>query len=327
MSEEAKSKRTRSPAYPAIDLEEAIAKAATLWEKNKRHAAVLETASEQWGYDKNSSTGVSVAAALLKYGLVSDEGSGDNRSVKLTEDAIRLTYNPDTNSTEYQQALKKAALMPKIHAELWKKYDGEVPDDGVVKRYLVVDRRFNEQYVDGFIKQFKKTIKFANIKNGDTVALPQDDDVKEMEKPLFQQKNVMENFGAATDFNKLFPGTQAPPTMREFNFPLPAGVATLKLPFPLTEEDFESLVNTLEMFKDGLVKKPDPVSVECAEGWENRVNALAGLGVEINLTNFDYCFEIEKAKKIAIDNNFDLRLDLNKGMALFRKRADKTKKA
>ena len=147
-----------------------------------------------------------------------------------------------------------------------------------------------------------------------------------MEKPLDKQKNTMENFGEPTDFGKIF-RIPAPPTIREFNFPLPSGGAALKLPIPLTEEDFDILINTLNTFKDGLVKKPEPVSIECAEGWKDKANALLSLGVEFNLTGFDYAFDIAVAKEVAINNNFDLRLDVNKGMALFRKRSDKSKRA
>lgn len=146
-------------------------------------------------------------------------------------------------------------------------------------------------------------------------------------KLLLQQKHVTESIKTM-----MTPGTPLanflnPPmsVLREFNFPLPTGVATLKLPFPLTEEDFENLITTLNTFKDGLVKKPEPFLLDCAEGWEVKAKALAGMGAEFNLINFDYSFEIEKVKAVAVENNLDVRLDLNKHMALFRKRSDKAK--
>src|SRR5713226_1201112 len=113
MSTENKSKRTRSPAYPAIDLEEAISKAAALWAKINRHAAPLDTIITYWGYDKKSSSGYSVASALLKFGLLTDTGTGKNREVQLTPSAIKLVYEPDFKDEEFSKELVEAALKPK----------------------------------------------------------------------------------------------------------------------------------------------------------------------------------------------------------------------
>ena len=97
----------------------------------------------------------------------------------------------------------------------------------------------------------------------------------------------------------------------------------MKVPFPLSLEDFESLLKMITTFKEGLVKRSDPISLECAEGWKDKAKALAELGLEFNLTGFDYSFEIANAKQVATEAGFELRLDLDKRVALFRKRSDK----
>lgn len=294
MSEEPKSKRTRSPAYPAIDLEEAIAKAATLWQKINRHSASVDTVGGLWGYDKNSSAGGSVVSAMLKYGLLVDQGEKDKREVKLTEDAIRLTYNPDSASSEHQQDLKRAALLPKIHAELWKKYGGVIPDDSVVKRYLVVDRKFNEQYVDGFIKQFKKTIKFANLSPGDKVPVNEvEDEQPSLTSSMTDTKN--EDSPPPREFAVRGPGDSLTESMANMNrqnpalvkpaeLAVPMGEWVARVPYPVSEEDFELFLDTLRLWKRKMTKPPESFSQTNAlilneENLILRVlNGLKGLG-------------------------------------------------
>ncbi len=136
-TESQKQKRTRSPAYPAIDLKSAIGRAGVLWTKINRHSAPVDSIGGYWGYEKNSSKAISESSALIKYGLLKDDGNGVNRTIQLTDRGIKLSYNPDTDSPQYWEEVKKAALSPAIHQELWERYSGQLPDDAVIKRYLI----------------------------------------------------------------------------------------------------------------------------------------------------------------------------------------------
>jgi hypothetical protein len=324
---EAKQKRTRSPAYPAIDLQTAIARAATLWTKINRHAAPLDSIAGYWGYDAKSSKAMSEAAAMIKYGILSDEGIGSNRTIKLTESGIKLSYNPDKDSPDYSNGLKKAALLPAIHQELWERYQGNLPDEAVIKRYLVVDKKFNEQYVDEFISQFNRTIEFAKLKNADMVT---ETEGSETETPM-QSAQVLESenqkvLQASAHFVGKSYLTATPSVLREFNFPLPTGVATLKVPFPLREDDFEILLKTLNVFKEGMVKT-ELTTVDCQAGnWEIQAKALAESQIEFNLINFNFSHDSEAARKIAVDNNFNFRFNPNNGTAMFKTRQESAKK-
>src|SRR5207249_7629059 len=91
-------KRTRSTAYPFIGLREALDKAGTLWQRATRHYVPDPVAIQYWGYDANSSSGYSVIAALKKFGLVDEEGSGAKRQIKLSDLGISLVYSPDYDS-------------------------------------------------------------------------------------------------------------------------------------------------------------------------------------------------------------------------------------
>jgi hypothetical protein len=161
--------RTRSPAYPFINLAAALKRAKEFYSKEQRNAASVKVAVKHWGYDQKSSGGKQTTAALLNYGLLKDEGIGDRRKVQLTQDALRVILDERPDFTEREQLIKKLALTPKIHKELWTKWGASMPSDGEIRHTLLVDwdPPFNDKAVDGFIKLYKDTIAFAKLGESD----------------------------------------------------------------------------------------------------------------------------------------------------------------
>lgn len=178
-------KRLRSPAYPFINLEAAVKRAKQFYDKEGRNMAFLKVAIKHWGYEEKSSGGQQTAAALISFGLMRDEGTADKRKVQLTQDALRIVLDQRTDSAEREAALKKAALAPKIHQELWKKWNwvDDRPSVETLKHTLILDWEppFNENTVDGFIKEFSDTIAFAKFSSSDRVP-SSDEDTKGEEK-------------------------------------------------------------------------------------------------------------------------------------------------
>ncbi len=161
-----KRNRTRSPAYPYIPLPSALEKAAVLWQVEGRHPAAVNVAMQHWGYKEDSSTGYSCVAALKKFGLVDHEGMGDTRQVRLSGLALSILLDKNPDSPERRDALRAAALGPRIHAELWERYGTELPSDQSLKRFLVVERSFNEAAVDELLDEYKVTMAFAGLPVG-----------------------------------------------------------------------------------------------------------------------------------------------------------------
>ena len=161
-----KRSRTRSPAYPYIALPAALEKAAVLWQVEGRHAAAVSVALQHWGYKEDSSTGYSCVAALKKFGLVDHEGMGEGRQVRLSGLALSILLDKNPDSPERRDALRAAALGPRIHAELWERYGTELPSDQSLKRFLVVERSFNEAAVDELLDEYKVTMAFAGLPVG-----------------------------------------------------------------------------------------------------------------------------------------------------------------
>ncbi len=169
-SNDAGRRRLRSPAYPYINLETAIARAQAFYDHEVRSAAPISVAAKHWGYEAKSSAATQTAAALMSFGLMSDEGTGDKRKLKLTQNALKILIDNRPDSTERASLIKQAALAPKIHQQIWEKWGGSVSDANL-RHSLIFEWTppFNENSVNGFIKEFKDTIAFAKLSESDKV--------------------------------------------------------------------------------------------------------------------------------------------------------------
>ena len=159
----AKRSRTRSPSYPYLDLPTALEKVTVLWNVEGRHPAAVSVAMQHWGYKEDSSTGYSCVAALKKFGLVDHDGMGETRQIRLSALALAILLDRDPASDDRRDALRRAALNPRIHAELWERYGADLPSDQTLRRFLVIERNFNEASVDELLAEYKATAAFAGL--------------------------------------------------------------------------------------------------------------------------------------------------------------------
>jgi len=167
-----KAQRTRSPNTPALSLEESIKKADSLYQANDKHYAQWEAAARQLGYSAKSSSFAKAIGALAQFGLIDDQGGGDKRQVKVSDRFLDIKLR-SPQSPERKKALTDAALEPKLHKEIWDKYEGSLPpSDESIRVYLLrerADSTFNRASVDGFIDRLRKTLKFAGLTGDDKV--------------------------------------------------------------------------------------------------------------------------------------------------------------
>jgi hypothetical protein len=184
---ETKRSKTRSPNYPAIDLEAALARAKEFYQAEGRNAAPVTVAVKHWKFKPKSSGGIVTVAALKGFGLLNDSGSGNERSVQLSELALRIILDTRIECTERDAAIKQAALMPKIHGALWKQWGTNLPSDETLRHKLIFDQKFNENTVGDFIKEYRATIKFANLTDSDTISGVEEDTGEGSEMPETQE--------------------------------------------------------------------------------------------------------------------------------------------
>lgn len=161
----------RSPNYPTMGLERALAKVALVYNSEfRRHAVPIKDGMAKMEYSADSSTGQQALASMKYFGLVEFEGTGDKRMVRVSEPAAKIV----ANHADRDRLLKEAALAPAIHREVWDKFntpDGLAPD-ATIRQYLVWDRedsRFSEEAATAFLTQFKQTISFAKLTGSATI--------------------------------------------------------------------------------------------------------------------------------------------------------------
>ena len=165
---EDKAKRYRSPQFPFIPLDKAVTRAREFEAEYHQHSPRQASAVKTWGYAGKSSGGIQTVAALVAYGLMEDEGTLDNRRVKLTPAA--MTILKDTRPGAAASALKVAALKPPVLAELWRDWGVERPPDHACISTLHLDKKFSEEAAARLLAIYEATIRYAGLAPSDKIA-------------------------------------------------------------------------------------------------------------------------------------------------------------
>lgn len=241
-----KSSKGRSPSYPATPLSTAVQRAKVLYDIERRNPAPIKAIQEHWGFKANTGPANLAVAALKKYGLIADSGSGQARVAHLTQLGYDVVNHPDEGARH--AAIVKAALNPPIHRAVWERYSAEgLPSDATLRYDLVNNRGFTETGATEFIAQFRKTVAFANLVGATSVGLDNphqggeegDDDAEEFEheQPKPQQRRKPSEPGVLTIPVPIIGGKPV----------------TIEGQFPITEAAWDQFLAVLAAMKPGLV--------------------------------------------------------------------------
>jgi hypothetical protein len=250
-----KGTKLRSPAYPGINLETAIKRADGLYKKERRNAVPYPVAVSHWGFGAKSSGGLVAVAAMKSFGLIQDVERGPSgRVIKLTDLAFQVLLDERPDSAERAAAIKHAALMPRIHGAIWKKYKTtEGVSDANLKHDLVFNFKFNENTVDEFIKEYKDTIRFAKLAESDTLSVELEDKIR-LEDEVEEEEVMQETQGS----QQLAKQNQPLPLKRQDHpsagtrqdvFSLAEGPVTIQWPATLSADSFEDFSAWLDILK------------------------------------------------------------------------------
>lgn len=246
----------RSPSYPNIDLPKALQRAQQLWDRAGKHAAPLESALKAWGYSAKSSGGLQTVSSLKQYGLIEDSGTGWGREVVLTKAAQELlVYGANKESQEFKERVKAAALRPKVHAKLWQKYGGELPDDSVMLPFLKLDLGFSDEAALDMLKRLHATFAFADISNSAPGPAEKEDSID-----IGQEQVEEESSDGAKPFqpqNEVIPNVGLPAQAQQRTVQVtysPSAWALVQAPFPMSPGDWDAFIETLNGMKRGLVQ-------------------------------------------------------------------------
>ena len=239
-----KTKRVRSPAYPGIALEEALDKAEQIRKAEGKNEANVDTILAHWKYKPKSGAGLVALSALIKFGLMTSNGSGKDRRVRLTDLALRVLLDDRPESAERLALIREAALAPSIHKELWDKYQGALPSDLNLRYYLRKDKGFKESAANDLIRDFRKTLDFTKLGESANIS----PEGKETPKP--EGEIIVSTATIKGEDHKQNPPAQ---TVKQMPIPLTgASWGVLQLPFPMTQENWEELEDFLRLMKGPL---------------------------------------------------------------------------
>lgn len=167
-----KKARNRSPNYPAVGLENAVERVKKLWAADGKAGSPRDAAVKHIGFSSSHGQAMTVLSALVKFGLVEEKG-GRILPTARAVDIITFAESHD----RHRSAIKDAALKPSIYAELVNKFaaSGQIPSDGTLRAELIADMGFNPKAVDGFVADFRRSLEFAGLLDGNQLLLSSED--------------------------------------------------------------------------------------------------------------------------------------------------------
>lgn len=232
--------RARSPAYPAFSLPAALELARKLWNAQRKQEAHLDSALKSLGYSARSGTALRVIAGLSHYGLIDETGATrDDRKISLSERAQDIIHLAETDPRR-RAALKEAALAPVIYTALWDRYGAQLPDDPAIKPFLIRDKGYNDAVVDDLLSDYRATVEFAKPdKSDDNVPNEEDRDKAAVNTQTVDKRGSQG-------------GLQSMTLDQELPI-LVGGNRVARIPFPMTDDDFDLLIGTLNLWKKKLL--------------------------------------------------------------------------
>jgi hypothetical protein len=254
----AKKRKARSPSYPFLNLKDAIDCAGTLWTHERHNWVRSPIAAAHWNFSSKSSGALLTVTALKRYGLIEEEGSGDQRQIRLSDFALKILREEEGSDLRLE-LLKTAALRPDIYRDLWNRYKDQLPSPKNLENYLEFDLKFTLPAARSVIKNYTETVKFAKLSGSDSISeMPNES--------LTDPPSVVAGQSPGSVLEPVIGGHKSPASsisIREFPVPLPSGaVAAFKVPFPMSEQDYQLYERLLKAFKAALVPGGKDVSPE-----------------------------------------------------------------
>ena len=246
-TEQRKRSRTRSPNFPAIDLETAVQRVQELYSQEGHHKVPYHVAVKHWKYTPKSSAAMQTVGALNAFGLIEVEGKGQDRQVWLSPLGRNIIEDKRENSSDRAKAIQDAALSPNIHKELWDEYGADLPSDGNIETVLLQKYNFNPNSARRFIKEYKNTVFFAGLGSADTINGESREDDTGSHAAHGEQRQRGDEVVGTNGQEPLKKGHQRQDKPAQFAIDLPGeGRVTLQTPSEMSEESIEFLKIWLE---------------------------------------------------------------------------------
>jgi hypothetical protein len=240
--------RERNPRFPSDTLRECVERIEKLFTGLGRGAAPAEALVKAMGYNSLSGASRTTLAALSYYGLLSRESN----KYKVSDLALRIIRA--VNPTDKVNAIWEACLAPKLFGEIQKDH---ADCSEAVLIPILIHKGFSQDGANRAARIFKDNLEFAG-----SLGYPpkenQGPETKETHSPAVNPMSLQ-----AITANEL---------------PVPLGDNLVaRVPFPMSEDDFNLLLGTLNLWKKKLIKPAGPTQ-ETIFGNEPRKMASIATG-------------------------------------------------
>lgn len=164
-----KAPRFKSPPYPYLDLEAALERARQLATVARGFAVPVPAVAKTWKFSEKSSSTVKVLGALNQFGLIQDEGPAGAKAYKLSDLAEAIISDHRPQSKDRDEAIKAAALRPKVFQELWEKFGKAEVDQTTLEYELTRNRKlagkapFSEDAAKDVALTYRASLLFAGL--------------------------------------------------------------------------------------------------------------------------------------------------------------------
>lgn len=239
----------RSPEYPGIPLPAAVERARTLLAEEGRGSFSREAILRHWEFKPSTGAAFVAIAALKKFGLLEEAHDAPDHRFRLTGDAFTILMCEDTDPRR-REAVRRAALRPEVHEQVWLDLKGELPPDEPLVRDLVRKRRFTVSGAAEFVRQFKLTLQYAGLAGAQE---RQDGDAQAAQATPARTSEAQLT-ARVRGARRVIQHQAAGSSTRTINLPIGDEWATLEIPYPLSEEAWDLMMSMLTAMKPGLVR-------------------------------------------------------------------------
>lgn len=152
------STRMRSPNFPGISLDKAVAAAAQIFDKNRQATIMREDAARDIGYTGLTGRSLKIMGALNQYDLIENVSKGQVRVTNTARDILH-GFPEDVRLA----ALHTAGNAPDLFNAIYERFDGDIPGENAVRSFLI-QKGFTNQGVEKALEAFLATNRYLEIK-------------------------------------------------------------------------------------------------------------------------------------------------------------------
>jgi len=254
--------RDKSPQYPAFDLESAISRTAQLQRLSTATRFHINTAFGLWEYKSKTGTGAVLVAALRYYGLIEVEGSGEGRTLILTDRAIKI-FSTTTDQKTRETLIREAALKPEIFRRIYERFADAVASELDLISFLK-NLGFSATGVNEVLKNYQRTMEFAGLDDPRRITTREQASMQSGNRRLPLDQALSMPASSYPPVSGLFPygdmlaesaafpimGSPIGKGMRLIRFPYRYRGTVLELsmalPTPLTKKEWETIKRNME---------------------------------------------------------------------------------